>query len=91
MQAASAPSREVNDRTATAEMYARVFVGHAEGAIILEDLVARFYDRRSFTPGGVEGARATDFKEGRRAVVAHILRQLGQIKEGDPNDDSVQA
>jgi hypothetical protein len=71
---------------ATPEMYARVFEGHAEGKMILEDLVARFYDQRSFTPGGVEGARMTDFKEGRRDVVGFVLRQLGQVKEGDPNE-----
>jgi hypothetical protein len=70
---------------ATAEMYARVFNGHAEGAILLEDLVARFYDRRSFTPGGVEGARMTDFKEGRREVVSFILKQIGQVKEDSPD------
>lgn len=70
---------------ATPEMYGRVFQGHAEGVIILEDLVARFYDRRSFTPGGVEGARATDFKEGRREVVAFVLKQIGQVKEDSPD------
>ena len=74
-----------NDRKATPEMYSRVFEGHAEGAILLEDLVARFYDKRSFTPGGVEGARMTEFKEGRREVVRFILAQLGQVKDGDAN------
>lgn len=69
------------ERKATPEMYGRVFEGHAEGVILLEDLVARFYDQRSFTPGGVEGARMSDFKEGRRSVVAFILKQLGQVKE----------
>lgn len=76
---------EITERKATPEMYGRVFVGHAEGAILLEDLVARYFDRRSFTPGGLEGARMTDFKEGRRDVVRHILAQIGQVKEGDPN------
>lgn len=76
---------ETSDRKATPEMYARVFEGHAEGRIILEDLVARFYDQRSFTSGGVEGARMTDYKEGRRAAVAFVLKQLGQVKEDDPN------
>lgn len=79
---ASAPS---DSRKATPEMYGRVFEGHAEGAILLEDLVARFYDRRSFTPGGVEGARMTDFKEGRREVVSFILKQIGQVKEDSPD------
>lgn len=67
----------------TPEMYSRVFVGHAEGRIILEDLVARFYDRPSFVAGGVEGARATDRNEGRRAVVGFILGRIGQIHVGE--------
>jgi len=64
-------------------MYGRVFDGHAEGKIILEDLVARFYDQPSYTKGGVEGARESDFKEGRRAVVGFILNRIGQIQESD--------
>lgn len=79
------PNAPTDSLKATPEMYGRVFDGHAEGKIILEDLVARFYDRRSFTPGGVEGARATDFKEGRREVVSFILKQLGQVKEDSPD------
>lgn len=79
------PDAKNSSTTATPEMYSRVFEGHAEGRIILEDLVARFYDRRSFTPGGVEGARASDFKEGRREVVRFMLTQIGQVKEDDPN------
>lgn len=67
-------------------MYLRVFQGHAEGQILLEDLVARFYDRQSFTPGGVEGARMSDHKEGRRHVVAFILKQMGQVKEEVPDE-----
>lgn len=74
--------------TATPEMYSRVFVGHGEGAILLEDLVARFYDKPSYRPGGVEGARATDYREGKRAVVHFILQQLGQVQRGDdPNEE----
>ena len=66
-------------------MYGRVFEGHAEGMIILEDLVARFYDRRSFVSGGLEGARMTDFREGQRSAVHFILSQIGKVTEGDPN------
>lgn len=80
-----AETKPTDSTKATAEMYARVFEGHAEGAIILQDLVAHFYDRRSFTPGGVEGARMTDFREGRREVVAFILKKVGQVKGEDPN------
>lgn len=66
-------------------MYSRVFEGHAEGAILLEDLVRRFYDVQVFKPGGVEGARETDRRAARREVVHFILAQVGQVKEGDPN------
>lgn len=69
--------------TATPETYARIFVGHGDGAIVLEDLVARFYDRPSFVRGGDEGARQTDYNEGRRAVVHFILSQIGQVQRGD--------
>ena len=71
---------------ATPEMYGRVFIGHHEGGILLEDLTARFYDRRSFVSGGVEGARMTDFNEGRRSVIAFILGKLGQIQDVENND-----
>jgi hypothetical protein len=72
------------ERKATPEMYARVFEGHAEGAMMLEDLVARFYDRRSFTPGGVEGARMTDFKEGRREVVVSFWCSSARSRRETP-------
>lgn len=71
---------------ADATMYARVFEGHAEGRIILEDLVRRFYDVPTFTAGGIEGARMSDFKAGRRAVVGFVLNQIGQINA--PADDA---
>lgn len=73
---------------ATPEMYSRVFVGHAEGAILLEDLVGRFYDKPSYRRGGVEGARATDYNEGKRAVVGFILTQIGHVQRADdPNEE----
>ena len=88
MRADAAVERKASpERKATPEMYSRVFEGHAEGAILLEDLVARFYDRPSFTAGGVDGGRMTDYKEGRRAVVGFILTQLGQIRRGDTNEE----
>lgn len=83
------PSASTTDDTkATPEMYGRVFQGHAEGAIVLQDLVARFYDRPSYVKGGVEGARETDHREGRRAVVGFILGQIGAVQTGDVNADS---
>lgn len=71
----------------TPEMYSRVFEGHAEGKLILEDLVARFYDKPSYRPGGVEGARETDHNEGKRAVVGFILARIGQINTETDDED----
>lgn len=68
------------------EVYHRVFEGHHEGVLILEDLVARFYDVDVFVKGGAEGARATDYKAGQRATVQHILTMLGQVRLDDPNE-----
>lgn len=67
-------------------MYARVFEGHHEGALILEDLTRRFYDRQLFVPGGLEAERETAHRLGQREVVMHILRQLSQVGLPDPND-----
>ena len=69
--------------SATPEMYARVFDGHHEGKIILEDLVARFYDRPIFVAGGADAERLTTLNLGKRAVVGFILGKIGQIQEGD--------
>jgi hypothetical protein len=63
-------------------MYARVFQGHHEGAQILEDLQARFYDHRQmFVRGGQEGDRATAYNLGQRAVVEFIQGQLIKAQE----------
>ena len=59
-------------------MYCRVFEGHAEGALILEDLTKRFYDRPSFVQGQPD---TVAFNEGRRAVLAFILGRLAQVAE----------
>lgn len=72
--------------TATPETYARIFVSHGDGQAILEDLTARFYDRPSFVRGGAEGARQTDYQEGRRAVVHFILSQIGQVQRGETEE-----
>jgi hypothetical protein len=69
-------------------MYGRVFEGHAEGALILQDLVARFYDVNVFVRGGPDGARETDRRAARREVVHFILNMIGQVKEPPADDDS---
>ena len=45
---------------AYAKMYARVFEGHAEAAMVLDDLTKRF-GGALFVKGGEEGRRQTDF------------------------------
>ena len=57
---------------ADAKMYARVFEGHAEAAMVLDDLTKRF-GGALFVKGGEEGRRQTDFNLGRRFVLDFIL------------------
>lgn len=59
----------------TAEMYARVFENHAEGKMIIEDLVRRFCVA-GYVPGGREADREQCYRAGRTAVVQHILNQI---------------
>jgi hypothetical protein len=68
----------------TPQMYARLFVGHHEGVLILEDLVRRFYDVDLWARGP-EGQRETDRAVARREVVHHILRMVGQVDQPDTN------
>lgn len=70
-------------------MYTRVFEGHHEGVLILEDLVARFYDVNVFV-GGAHGQRETDRRAARREVVQFILHRIGQVQQA-PDDDQPQA
>jgi hypothetical protein len=72
---------------ADAAMYHRVFVGHHEGAKILEDLTARFFDVEVYVPGGDEGARETQRRAAQREVVRYILTRLSQVNLPDPNDN----
>lgn len=63
-------------------MYSRVFEGHHEAKLVLEDLQARFYDAPSlFVAGGQEGDRATAYKLGQRDVVAFIFARIAQAGE----------
>lgn len=69
----------------TPEMYHRVFVGHHEGALILEDLVGRFFDVETYVKGGQDAARETEARAARRDVVRHILVMVGQVNQPDTN------
>jgi len=70
-----------------AAAYHRVFVGHHEGAKVLEDLTARFFDVEIYVPGGPEGQRETDRRAARREVIRYILTKIGQVSLNDPNAD----
>lgn len=72
---------------ADAATYHRVFVGHHEGALVLEDLTARFFDIEVYVPGGDEGARETQRRAAQREVVRYILTRLGMANVPDPNNN----
>lgn len=75
----------MTDRRADPAMYARVFEGHHEGRLILEDLTARFFDVNVWHPD----QRETDRRAARREVVQFILHRIGQVNEPpDDNSDS---
>lgn len=61
----------------TPEMYARVFENHAEGVLILEDLVRRFH-RPAQLSGGIDAVLTTYHREGSRAVVDFIVSQCNR-------------
>lgn len=75
------------DSAELAKLYSRVFVGHHEGAKVLEDLVARFYDRTCTVPGGIEAQREQDKRVAQREVIGFILRKIGQVAQEDQNAD----
>ena len=74
------------DELAPPEMYHRIFVGHKEGATVLQDLVARFHDRNIHVPGGLEGQRETEKRAAQKEVIGFILRRVGQIHQPEEND-----
>lgn len=65
----------------TPEMYARVFENHAEGKLILEDMVRRFCGS-TYVRGGHEADREQCYRAGRYDVIQHILNQIN-IAAGD--------
>lgn len=69
-----------------AKMYARVFEGHAEAKLVLDDLVTRF-GGGLFVKGGEEGRRQTDYNLGRRAVIDFIVTRINQANGLDPNTE----
>ena len=72
-----------------AKMYARVFEGHVEAAMVLDDLTKRF-GGALFVKGGEEGRRQTDFNLGRRFVLDFILTMINTANGVDPNVDEAE-
>lgn len=75
---------EIADR----DMYHRVFVGHKEGVIVLEDLVARFHDRNIHVSGGLEAQRETEKRAAQKEVIGFILRRIGQVHQQEGENDN---
>ena len=69
----------------TPEMYSRVFENHAEGALILEDLVRRFH-RPAQLSGGIDAVLTTYHREGARSVVDFIVNQCNRANGVDANE-----
>jgi hypothetical protein len=67
------------DRRADHATYARVFEGHHEGALILEDLTRRF--------GGALFVKGGEDNLGRRAVLDFIIGMVNQANNVDPPDE----
>lgn len=74
------------DAVADAAMYARIFEDHAEGVLILEDLVARFYDVNVWH----QDQRETDRRAARREVLQFILNRIGQVNVPPPEETDSQ-
>lgn len=69
-----------------AAMYMRVFEQHAEGALVLEDLVKR-YARGPVYTGGIDGIRKSDHNAGARSVVEFITARLNQAHGVQDHED----
>jgi hypothetical protein len=64
-------------------LYNRIFARDNDGKLILEELCALFYDKKSYVKGD---SHDTAFNEGRRDVVRFLLHKTGQTLE-DKNVD----
>jgi hypothetical protein len=85
---AEQPIPAAKTQAADPAMYYRVFVQNAEGALVLEDLLARFHDRKIWVAGGAEGARETERRSAQQEVVRFILGRTGQLPEAREQGDT---
>lgn len=68
------------------EAYARVFVNHPEGVLILDELIAR-YGGNPYVRGGLAEQRQTDFNAGKLEVVNFLLRRINQASDPNGTDE----
>lgn len=73
------PEQEIADPSD----YKLVFEMSKSGELVLQDLMNRFCTR-VWVEGGLDAARKTDFRCGRRAVVEFILAQIDQANSPTP-------
>ena len=72
-------------------MYLRVFEGHHEGRVVLEDLLRRFA-RPAVLEGGIDAVLKTYDRNGSRKVVEFIVSMINQAQGvNSPTDEDVQA
>lgn len=80
----------MSQRNVTPEMYVRVFEQHAEGALVLEDLIQRFA-RNGYVAGGHEADREMVYRAGQRRVVDFVVSMINRVHgvqdDGSDSDD----
>lgn len=71
------------------DMFRRVFEQHAEGAIVLEQLI-RVFARNAVTVGGIDAVLKTYMQAGNREVLDHILLRINRANGVQDQPDEEQ-
>jgi hypothetical protein len=74
-------------RLAEPEDYVATFQTFKHGEKVLEDLTARFHDRRIYQAGGLDAARETERRAAQKEVMEFIFRMIGMTPEANQNED----
>lgn len=69
-------------------IYLRIFEDHREGAVILEDLHARFGTPGVVTSGGIDAVLKTYTSTAKATVIAYILNRIARAKGERPLGDA---
>lgn len=68
-----------------AQKYSQIFEDDKRGAAIFDELVHKF-GGEVYVPGGLEGARQTDYRAGQLSVLNFILRKINQAHGVNQNE-----